>query len=223
MIREVVYFLRHGPSLSRRQAAMGRVEFQQWLAAEVDKDGLAEFRSLLVEGPSGDIVEVGAGCGAMFRFYGDNARVTAIEPDDEFRFAAELSANAVSATIRVVPGVAESLPFEDASVDAVVASTVLCSVQSVQQTLAEFRRVLKRGGNLRLLEHVRSEYWPEGLLMDLLNPVWLSINKAGCNWNRQSVEAVRAAGFRVTSIKNYKLFSPAAPAAFPLRLIEAET
>ncbi len=124
--------------------------------------------------------------------------------------------------IRVVPGVGESLPFEDASVDAIVDSVVLCSVQSVQQTLTEIKRVLKPGGNLRLLEHIRSEHWPEGLLMDLFNPLWLRLNKMGCNWNRRSVEAVRDAGFRITSIENYKLFSPASPAAFPLRLIQAE-
>ncbi len=222
MIREIVYFLRHGPSVSRKQAVMGRVEFQQWLVEEVDKDGLAEFRSLLVEGLSGNVVEVGAGSGAMFRFYGDNVRVTAIEPDDEFRAAAELAANDAHATIKVVPGVGESLPFEDASVDAVVGSVVLCSVQSVQQTLSEFKRVLKLKGNLRLMEHVRSEHWPAGFLMDLFNPMWLRINKVGCNWNRRSVEAVRDAGFKITSIEDYKLFSPASPAAFPLRLIKAE-
>ena len=221
MIREIVYFLRHGPSVSRKQAVMGRAEFQQWLVDEIDKDGMAEFRSLLVEGLSGDVVEVGAGTGAMFRFYGDNVRVTAIEPDDEFRAAAELAANEAHATIKVVPGVGESLPFEDASVDAVVGSVVLCSVQSVQQTLTEFKRVLKPKGNLRLLEHVRSEHWPAGFLMDLFNPMWLRVNKMGCNWNRRSFEAVRDAGFTIASTTAFKLYSRAAPTAFPYRLIKA--
>ena len=221
MIREIVYFLRHGPSVSRKQAVMGRVEFQQWLVEEVDKDGLAEFRSLLVEGLSGDVVEVGAGSGAMFRFYGDNVRVTAIEPDDECRAAAELTANDAHATIRVVPGVGESLPFEDASVDAVVGSVVLCSVQSVQQTLMEFKRVLKPKGKLRLMEHVRSDHWLAGPFMDLLNPMWLRINKVGCNWNRRSLEAVRDAGFTIASTTPFKLYSPATPTAWPYRLIKA--
>ncbi len=158
----------------------------------------------------------------MFRYYGGDVRVTAIEPDDEFRAAAIEAASAAQVAIQVVPGVGESLPFGDASVDAVVASTVLCSVQSVQETLAEFKRVLRPGGALRLLEHVRSERWPAGLLMDLSNPLWLRINKVGCNWNRQSVQAVRDAGFGIDSIKEYKLYSPASPAAFPGRLIKAE-
>jgi len=221
VIREIVYFLRHGPSVSRKQASMERVEFQQWLAAEADKDGLAELRSALVDGLRGDIVEIGAGSGAMFPHYGEGVNVTAIEPDDEFRAAAEEAAEAAGVTIDVIAGAGESLPCPDAGTDAVVASTVLCSVQSVRQTLAEFRRVLKPGGELRLLEHVRSERWLEGLLMSLFNPVWLYLNKVGCNWNRRTVEAVREAGFKIASVGKYKVWSPASPAAFPLRLIKA--
>jgi ubiquinone/menaquinone biosynthesis C-methylase UbiE len=200
---------------------MGRVEFQQWLAAEADKDGLAELRSALVDALRGDILEVGAGSGAMFAYYGEGVSVTAIEPDDEFRAGAEEAARAADVMIDVVPGAGESLPCPDASIDAVVASTVLCSVQSVKQTLAEFKRVLRPGGELRLLEHVRSERWLEGLLMDLFNPVWLHLNKVGCNWNRRTVEAVREAGFRVASVRKYKLWSPASPAPCPGRLIKA--
>lgn len=199
---------------------MGSVEFQNWLVEEADKAGMAELRSLLVEGLSGDVVEVGAGTGAMFRFYGASVRVIAIEPDDEFRAAAELAANDVPATIRVVPGVGESLPFEDASIDAVVVSTVLCSVQSVQQTLGEFKRVLRPGGELRLLEHVRSEHWLAGPLMNLSNPLWLRLNKVGCNMNRRPVEAVRDAGFTIVELKRGKIYTPATPAVFPLRLIK---
>ncbi len=73
---------------------MGRVEFQQWLAAEADKDGLAELRSALVDALRGDILEVGAGSGAMFAYYGEGVSVTAIEPDDEFRAGAEEAARA---------------------------------------------------------------------------------------------------------------------------------
>ncbi len=157
----------------------------------------------------------------MFRYYGDHVNVTAVEPDDEFRAAAELTANDAHATIKVVPGVGESLPFEDASVDAVVGSVVLCSVQSVQQTLTEFKRVLKPNGSLRLMEHVRSEHWPAGFLMDLSNPMWLRINKVGCNWNRRRLEAVRNAGFTIASTTAFKLYSPASPTAWPYRLIKA--
>ena len=108
-------------------------------------------RALLVEGLLGDVVEIGAGTGGMFPYYGDQVSVSAIGPDPTNRAAAQQEARARSATIQVLAGVAESLPFDDASIDAVVTSTVLCSVQSVQKTLAEFRRVLKPDADLRLL------------------------------------------------------------------------
>jgi ubiquinone/menaquinone biosynthesis C-methylase UbiE len=221
MIKETMFFFRHGPATSRRQAEMGPVAFQQWLAKEVDKDGQKALREELVDDLRGDILEVGAGAGAMFLYYGEGANVVALEPDDDFRTAAEDTAKNARASIDVVDGAGESLPFPDASFDAVVASTVLCSVTSMEQTLAEFKRVLNPGGRLRLLEHVRSEHWPEGVLMDMLNPVWLRINKVGCNWNRRPVEAVRDAGFQIDDVEPHKFFSPAAPATMPLRLIKA--
>jgi ubiquinone/menaquinone biosynthesis C-methylase UbiE len=221
MIKETVFFFRHGPATSRRQAEMGPVEFQKWLAKEVDEAGQKALREELVQDLRGDILEVGAGAGAMFSYYGEGANVVALEPDDEFRAAAEETAKNARASIEVVGGAGESLPFPDASFDAIVASTVLCSVTSMAQTLAEFKRVLKPGGRLRLLEHVRSEHWPEGVLMDMLNPVWLRLNKVGCNWNRRPVEAVRDAGFQIDEVEPHKFFSPAAPASFPLRLIKA--
>ena len=69
---------------------------------------------------------------------------------------------------------------------------------------------------------MRGNPWPDGLLMDLLNSLWLHVNKVGCNWNRRAVESVRNAGFTIVSVQNYKFFSPASPAAFPLRLIKAK-
>jgi ubiquinone/menaquinone biosynthesis C-methylase UbiE len=222
MIKEIAYFAWHGPRVGRRQASLGRVEFLRWLSAEIDKTGLGDLRRELAEGLRGDVVEVGSGSGAMFQRYGRDVRVTAIEPDDEFRAAAEEAAAEASAAIRVLPGTAESLPAGDASIDAVVASMVLCSVQSVPKTLAEFNRVLKPGGRLRLLEHVRSDRRVSGALMDLFNPIWLRLNQMGCNWNRRTIESVRDAGFHIESVRRYKLFHPAIPAAFPWRLIKAE-
>ena len=58
--------------------------------------------------------------------------------------------------------------------------------------------------------------------MNLLNPIWLRINKVGCNWNRKTVEAVKDAGFTIRSIEPYKIYSEAAPAVFPGRIIKAE-
>ena len=201
---------------------MGLVEFQKDLVKRGDADGLAELRSSLVGDLEGTILEIGAGTGATFQYYGPKAQVTAIEPHDEFRAAAFEAAQNAKAQIQVIPGQSESLPFKNATFDAVSASTVLCSVTSPAKTLEEFKRVLRPGGRVRLLEHVRSEHWLAGPMMDLLNPIWLRINRIGCNWNRTTVEYVKAAGFVIRSIEPYKIFSEASVAAFPLRIIKAE-
>ena len=222
MIREIYHFFRYGPKTQKRQKELGLVEFLKVMSRELDADGFGELRTALVSDIQGEILEIGAGTGAMFPYYGPHAIVTAIEPNEEFRGAAEESAGEAKAVIRVVPGAGEELPFGDGRFDAVTASTVLCSVASPIRTLAEMKRVLRVGGQIRLLEHVRSEHWLAGPLMKLLNPIWLRINKMGCHWDRQTVESVRDAGFTICSVERYKMFSKAVPASFPLRLIKAE-
>ncbi|MCK5512455.1 MAG: class I SAM-dependent methyltransferase [Thermodesulfovibrionia bacterium] len=222
MIRETYYFFRHGPKVQKRQKEMGLVEFQKDLARRVDTDGYAELRSSLVGDLEGDVLEIGTGTGATFQYYGPHAKVTAVEPHDGFRAAATEAAKNAKAEIQVISGKGENLPFEDTSFDAVSASQVLCSVTSPLKTLEEFKRVLRPDGQLRLLEHVRSEHWLAGPMMDLFNPIWLRINKIGCNWNRKTVEDVQNAGFKIRSIEPYKIYSKDSPAAFPIRIIKAE-
>ena len=67
---------------------MGLVEFQKDLVRREDADGYAELRSSLVGNLEGHILEIGVGTGATFQYYGPKAKVTAIEPHDEFRAAA---------------------------------------------------------------------------------------------------------------------------------------
>jgi ubiquinone/menaquinone biosynthesis C-methylase UbiE len=96
-------------------------------------------------------------------------------------------------TLREVP--AESLPFEDARFDCVVATLVFCTVADLDRSLAEAYRVLKPGGTMRLAEHVGSAGF-EARVQRLVQPVygWLA---AGCQLNRHTEDAVRAAGFEL--------------------------
>lgn len=221
MIREVYYFFRYGPRTHKRQKELGLVDFLKTISKELDADGFAELRTKLVGDLEGNVLEIGTGTGATFPYYGPNAGVTAIEPNDELRASAEEAVKSSPAQIRVVPGTGEALPFADETFDAVCASLVLCSVSSPSKTLEEFKRVLRPGGQIRLMEHVRSEHWLAGPLMNLLNPVWLRLNAMGCNWNRNTVESVRSAGLTIHSAEPYKIYSKAVPAVFPGRLIKA--
>ncbi len=222
MIREIYFFFRHGPKIQKLQKELGPVEFMKKMSKELATDGLAKYRASLVGDLEGDILEIGTGTGATFTYYNPKAKVTAIEPDDELRAAAEEAAKSVEVEIQVLPGAGEALPFEDASFDVVSASQVLCSVASASKTLEEFKRVLRPGGQICLMEHVRSEHWLAGPLMNLFNPIWLRVNKVGCNWNRRTVEDVQNAGFVIRSVEPYKIYSPAAPAVFPGRIIKAD-
>ncbi|MCF6285942.1 MAG: class I SAM-dependent methyltransferase [Candidatus Hydrogenedentes bacterium] len=222
MIKETYHFLRRAPGVMKRQKALGPVEFFKDFTKRVDADGFGELRASLVDGLEGHILEIGAGTGATFPYYENAARVTAIEPSRAFQEAALETAKNANANIQVVPATGEHLPFANATFDAVSVCTVLCSVASPSKTLAEFKRVLRPGGKVHLVEHVRSEDWLAGPLLDLLNPFWLRINKMGCNWNRKTVEEVRAAGLTIRSIESSKIYSNASPVAFPLRVIKAE-
>ena len=85
MIRETYYFFQHGRKVQKPQKEMGFVDFQKDLARKLDADGYAELRSGLVSDLEGDILEIGTGTGATFHYYEPNAKVTAIEPHNEFR------------------------------------------------------------------------------------------------------------------------------------------
>ena len=115
---------------------------------------------------------------------------------------------------------AEGLPFEDGSFDAVVSATVLCSVQSVEQTLSEVKRVLKPGGQFRLIEHVKSDRAVAGALMVAFNPLWQALNRQGCNMNRATEASLRSAGFTLLEVEPFQVFAPAFP-PFPIRWIKA--
>lgn len=221
MIREICYFLRYRPRVNKLRNELSLAEFVGRIAKELDAVGFAELRGDLVGDLEGKILEIGTGTGATFNYYGPGARVTALEPDEELRAAAEEAAGRAAARICVVPGVGEELPFEAGSFDAVCASNVLCSVASPEKTLQEFKRVLRPAGKIRLIEHIRSEHWLAGLFMDLFNPAWLRINRIGCNLNRKTVESAKAAGLEIESIRPFKIYCKAAPAAFPGRLIKA--
>ncbi len=78
MIKEIYYFLRYGPGLLKRQKELGPVEFQKTLVREADADGYDKLRTSLVGDLEGDILEIGAGTGATFPYYGPQANVTAI-------------------------------------------------------------------------------------------------------------------------------------------------
>src|SRR5579875_885783 len=131
--------------------------FMAWRAARNEQLGQGEIRDEHLAGLTGVVIEPGAGSGVSFAHY--PATVTeliAVEPGDYLREQATEAARQARLPVRVVEGTAERLPAEDGSADAVAVSGMLCSVEDPAAVLAEFRRVLRPGGELRFYEHVRS-------------------------------------------------------------------
>jgi ubiquinone/menaquinone biosynthesis C-methylase UbiE len=107
-------------------------------AASAEKRGASNHRQRLLDGLLGTVVEIGAGHGLNFPLFPPGVtEVTAIEPEPTLRSQAEEAANNAPVPIRVVAGVADELPLANASVDAAVASLVLCSVPDQPHALAE--------------------------------------------------------------------------------------
>ncbi len=168
-------------------------------AEAADRRGATEHRKRLLDGLGGVVAEIGAGHGLNFRHYPTTVtEVIAIEPEPTLRNAAARAAAGASVPVRVIPGVAEALPIGDASVDAVIASLVLCSVRDQGQALAEIHRVLRPGGQLRFYEHVIPNRQPKRLLLQAMDHsgLWPKV-AGGCHPARDTTTAIERAGLRI--------------------------
>ncbi len=141
---------------------------------------------------TGRILEVGVGTGVNIAYYPADAHVTAIDLSDEMLARAKQRAERLHAAVDLGLMDAQRLDFPDATFDAVLATCVFCSVPDPVAGLREAWRVLKPGGKLLLLDHVRSGNAVLGKLMDLVNP--LMVRMSGANINRRTLENLRYAG-----------------------------
>jgi ubiquinone/menaquinone biosynthesis C-methylase UbiE len=168
---------------------------------------LGEYRAELLAGLSGRVLEVGAGNGMNFRHYPATIdEVVALEPEPYMRGKAEEAAASAPVPVDVRAASAYPLPVEDQSFDAAVTSLVLCSVPEPQLALAELRRVLKPGGELRFMEHVRSDLPRKARVQHWADRsgVWPRI-AGGCHCARDSGAAIEAAGFRIEQVRSFGL------------------
>jgi ubiquinone/menaquinone biosynthesis C-methylase UbiE len=169
-----------------------------------------EYRKRALAGLSGRVIELGAGDGRNFQYY--PAKVTevlAVEPEPYLREHAGQVARDAPVPVKLVAGVADRLPAEDASLDAGVASLVLCTVPDPPKALAELRRVIRPGGELRFFEHVVSNDPRRARVEHLLDHIWPRV-AGGCHPDRDTGAAIEAAGFAIESCDRFG-FSPGFP------------
>lgn len=185
--------------------------YDKMLASE-EKKFLGAIRAEMLKDVTGEVLEIGAGTGANFQYYPGGVHVIAIEPDPFMLERARKRAVGAS-NIELRQAAAEELPFPDASFDFVIDTLVLCSVRDPRKALAEIKRVLKPGGDIRLYEHVRYQNPIGALSQDIISPVWQWFG-AGCHPNRDTGRLLREAGFEVTSERIRKELPPVPPMIF---------
>lgn len=183
--------------------------------ARPQDEKLASLRRAVVGGAAGRVLEVGCGTGLNFAYY-DWSHVQSLEatePDPHMRRRAATRLQSLPepqrGRVTLSDARAESLPFADESFDSAVCTLVLCSVQDLEQSIRELRRVITASGELRLLEHVRANGFAAGV-QQAVQPVygWFS---AGCRLNRDTKSALVAGGFEV-EVLQWTAFGPLLPA-----------
>jgi len=172
--------------------------------AKVERAGLGELRQKSLADASGRVLEVGSGTGANLPYYGPGVEsLTVTEPEPAMLRRLEQRVRKQAPTAKVVRAPAEQLPFEDDAFDVAVSTLVLCGVDDQARALGELRRVLRPGGRLIFIEHVRSDEPGLARWQDRLN----GLNKfvACCDCNRRTLDSIKAEGFEVTKVDHTEL------------------
>ena len=186
--------------------------FYTHVLARNEPDELRAFRDELLSGLRGRVVELGAGAGANFPHYPDTVgEVVAVEPEAYLREQARAAAPHAPVTVSVLDGVADALPLEDGSCDAAVACLVLCTVPDQASALAELRRVLKPGGELHYLEHVRGATPRMARWQRFADRTFWPRAFGGCHTARDTVGAIERAGF---ALERHRDLRPASLPSF---------
>jgi ubiquinone/menaquinone biosynthesis C-methylase UbiE len=180
------------------------------MLADTEAAGLADRRHELLSQVCGSVIEVGAGTGANLRHYPKEgiAELVLVEPEEPMARRLETRASESGLPARIVRAPAEELPLPDAGFDFAVSTLVLCTVRDQARALSELRRVLKPGGRLLFLEHVRAKDPQVAKWQDRIHPLWVRVGH-GCHCNRATLDSIQTAGFAVEQLEHGRI--PKAP------------
>jgi ubiquinone/menaquinone biosynthesis C-methylase UbiE len=181
--------------------------FFAWLMAtggDGYEQAMASRKQALFADLQGELLEIGPGSGVNLRYVPPQAHWRGVEPNPYMHPYLEAEAQRLGLNVDILPTSAEHLDLPDNSLDGVISTLVLCSVPNLAATLDEIYRVLKPGGTFYFIEHVAA---PSGTLLrkvqDGIRPVWQILGE-GCQPNRETGEAIAAAGFAQVSYEDFK-------------------
>jgi ubiquinone/menaquinone biosynthesis C-methylase UbiE len=197
----------HHPIFARLYPRIGKA---------MNRGGMTQRRQTLLAGLTGQVIEVDAGDGLNFEHYPPTtAHVLAIEPETHLRRLARAAARHAPVPVEVVDGLAQRIPAAaDDSTDAVVVSLVLCSLPNPDTALREIHRVLKPGGQLRFLEHVRADTPGLASIQRLLDAtIWPRL-AGGCHLGRDTTTAIERSGFTIERLDRFQFPDARNPSSF---------
>ncbi len=168
----------------------------------------APLREEVTRQANGRVLEIGAGNGLNFAYYDPVTveQVEATEPDSAMLRYARQRAEAARVPVHLVQTPVEHLPFADESFESAVATLVFCSVSDPQRGLSEVRRVLKPGGMLLMVEHVRARGAIASTIQNIITPINRLI-AGNCHWNRDTEQTVIEAGFKIEQRREIARFA----------------
>jgi ubiquinone/menaquinone biosynthesis C-methylase UbiE len=158
--------------------------------------GFTGWRWDLLDEVRGQTLEIGCGLGGNFDHYPADSSVLAFDIDP----LRVRSAKNKRSAVRLSAADAQQLPYPNHSFDSVVGTLVFCSIPQPKLAIAEIQRVLKHGGKLFLIDHVRSHHHWLGTTQEALNPAWNKIT-GGCNLNRDNEKMIKESGLKIERLK----------------------
>jgi len=178
------------------------------MSRKSEEAGVRALRQDLLADAFGNVLEIGAGTGINLPHYDGNvASLVITEPEPAMLRRLQQKAREQAPLAKVLRAPAEDLPFDDGTFDTVVSTLVLCGVDDQERALREARRVLRPGGRLLFMEHVRSDDPALARFQDRMN--WLNRLIVDCDCNRPTLTTIERAGFHVSRLDRTTL--PKAP------------
>lgn len=172
---------------------------------EQNEEQIEKHRKELYSGLSGNVLEIGPGTGTNMEYYSNQVSLTGVEPNQHMHKYLQEKAQQTGKSIEIITGTAEHIPTSDESFDAVVSTLVLCSVDNLEKSLSEIKRILKPGGQFLFIEHVAApkKTWLRNI-QNAIEPLWKRITD-GCHPNRETWKSIEHAGFDKIEIEHFKL------------------